>query len=120
MPLFNLVYHDCVLIPWKMAAGEWGIPRGTTGFLHCLLNGGLPYLSDTAEGETLEENIRQVHLLSELNLQVGMEKMVDHLFLSEDRRVQCTVFEGGTKVTVDFGTGNFEICYPSGRTVNQL
>ena len=120
VPLFNLVYHDCVLIPWKMAAGEWGIPRGTTGFLHCLLNGGLPYLSDTAEGETLEENIRQVHLLSELNLQVGMEKMVDHLFLSEDRRVQCTVFEGGTKVTVDFGTGNFEICYPSGRTVNQL
>jgi hypothetical protein len=41
-----------------MPAGGWGIPEGTTGFLQCLLNGGMGYMSDTLEGEELQENIR--------------------------------------------------------------
>ncbi|MBR6030091.1 MAG: hypothetical protein IKP40_13485 [Clostridia bacterium] len=117
VPLFNLVYHDCVMIPWKMEAGEWGIPEGTTGFLHCLLNGGMPYMSDQAEGEALEENIRQWKVISELHLHVADEKMTDHRFLTEDRQTQRTAFSDGTSVTVCFSDGRFEICYPDGRKV---
>ena len=120
VPLFNLVYHDCVMIPWKMEAGEWGIPEGTTGFLHCLLNGGMPYMSDEAEGEALAENIWQWRVISELHQQVAMEKMTDHQFLSADRKQQRTVFSDGTAVTVAFDTGAFEIRYPDGRTVTAL
>ena len=120
VPLFNLVYHDCVMIPWKPEAGEWGIPEGTTGFLHCLLNGGMLYLSDTAEGELLAENIRQWQVASELHRQVALEKMTGHEFLSEDRRRQRTSFADGTRVTVDFDRNSFLIEYPDGRSVDRL
>ena len=120
VPLFNLVYHDCVMIPWVMGTDTWGIPEGTTGFLHCLLNGGMPYLSDTAEGEALQENIRQWRIVSELHHRVAMEKMTAHRFLSADRQAQQTEFSDGTRVTVWFGENRFEIVYPDGRTVNAL
>ena len=120
VPLFNLVYHDCVMIPWKMGADEWGIPRGTTGFLQCLLNGGMPYLSETAEGEDLEENIRQWRVCSDLHRQVAMEKMVSHTFLNAERTEQCAVYGDGTRVTVNFADGGFEIRYPDGRQVKSL
>lgn len=112
VPLFNLVYHDCVLIPWKMEAGEWGIPEGTTGFLQCLLNGGMGYLSDTLEGEELAENIRQAQIISELQHHVAREKMTLHRFLNDERTVQQTVFSDGTCVTVDFAAKTYDIVFP--------
>ena len=120
VPLFNLTYHDCVMIPWKMEAGEWGIPEGTTGFLHCLLNGGMPYMSDSAEGEELKENIAKWRVVSELHLQVAKVKMTDHGFLTPDRKKQFSVFADGTRVTVDFGENTFEIRYPDGRAVSEI
>ena len=120
VPLFNLTYHDCVMIPWKMEAGEWGIPEGTAGFLHCLLNGGMLYMSEKAEGEALEENIRQWRVVSELHRQVAKEKMTGHCFLSEDRSRQRAEFSCGTRVTVDFSDNTFEILYPDGRRVTEL
>ena len=112
VPLFNLVYHDCVIIPWMMGTDEWGIPEGTTGFLNALLCGGMGYMSDSAEGEALEENIRQWRTISELQHHVAMEKMVSHEFLSEDRKIQRTIFGDGTVVTVNFGENTYDIRYP--------
>ncbi|MBQ8159738.1 MAG: hypothetical protein IJ083_03210 [Clostridia bacterium] len=120
VPLFNLVYHDCVMIPWKMEKDEWGIPEGTTGFLQCLLNGGMPYMSDTLEGEELDENIRQVKVASELHRHVAMERMEQHRFLSDDRKVQETVYSDGTSVRVSFLDNTFEITYPDGRVVRSI
>ncbi|MBQ8081257.1 MAG: hypothetical protein IJ240_05085, partial [Clostridia bacterium] len=111
-PLFNLVYHDCVLIPWMMPAGEWGIPQGTTGFLQCLLNGGMGYMSETAEGAELDENIAQWKTIRDLQRHVAKEKMVGHEFLNEDRTRQRTAFADGTRVTVDFAAGTYRIEYP--------
>lgn len=112
VPLYNLVYHDCVLIPWKMEAGEWGIPEGTTGFLHAVLNGGMGYMSESLEDEALAENIAQWKTLSELSHHVAMEKMVGHEFLSPDRSLQRTTFSDGTRVTVNFKENSYQICYP--------
>ena len=103
-----------------MEEGEWGIPKGTSGFLQCLLNGGMPYMSDTAEGEALDENIRQWRVISELHSHVAMEKMTDHCFLNSDRTKQRTRFSDGTQVTVDFGKNTFEILYPDGRAVTEI
>lgn len=113
VPLYNLVYHDCVIIPWMMPEGEWGIPKGTTGFLHCLLNGGMGYMSETAEGEALQTNIAQWKVIRELQERVAMEKMTNHEFLSEDRAVQRTTFGDGTRVTVDFAKNTYQIEYPA-------
>ncbi len=118
VPLFNLTYHDCVMIPWKMDAGEWGIPEGTTGFMHALLNGGMGYISDQAEGEALARNIAQWRILSRLQKQVAYEKMTEHAFLTPDRNRQETVFSDGTRVTVDFATNGFRIVYPDGEVVD--
>ena len=112
VPLFNLVYHDCVVIPWKMEEREWGIPAGTTGFLQALLNGGMGYMSDSAEGEALEENIAQWRVIAELQRHVAMEPMVSHAFVSADRTVQRTIFGDGTRVTVDFANRTYDIAYP--------
>ena len=111
-PLYNLVYHDCVIIPWMMPEGEWGIPKGTTGFLHCLLNGGMGYMSETAEGEALQKNIEQWKVVRELQEHVALEPMTGHAFLSEDRAVQRTTFGDGTSVTVDFAKNTYRIDYP--------
>ena len=41
-----------------------------------------------------------------------MEKMVSHEFLSEDRKIQRTIFGDGTVVTVNFGENTYDIRYP--------
>ena len=110
-PLFNLVWHDCVIIPWFMDAGTWGIPEGTTGFLHCLLGGGMGYMSEEAEGDKLQENIAQWQVISELQSHVAREQMVSHEFLNDDRTRQRTVFSDGTAVEVDFADGTYHITY---------
>lgn len=112
VPLFNLVYHDCVLIPWMMAGDTWGIPEGTSGFLHALLNGGMGYLDGHLEGDGLAENIRQWRTIRELQQHVAMEKMEAHEFLGTDGTRQRTTFSDGTQVTVDFAAGTYEIRYP--------
>lgn len=112
VPLFNLVYHDCVIIPWVMGGEQWGIPQGTSGFLHALLSGGMAYMGEALEGEALEENIRQWRTLSGLQRRVAMEQMVNHEFLTDDRSVQRTTFSDGTQVTVNFGDGAYTVSYP--------
>ncbi len=44
VPLFDLVYHDAILLPWSLGKGAWGIPEADLGFLHGLGHAGLPYL----------------------------------------------------------------------------
>jgi len=115
VPLFNLTWHDCVIIPWMMDADSWGMPKGTNGFLQCLLNGGMGYMSETAEGEALAENIRQWKQISQLQQHVAREQMVNHEFLNEDRTRQRTEFSDGTTVEVDFAANTYRITYPAGQ-----
>ena len=109
VPLLNLVYHDCFLIPWKLIKGEWGTPEGQSGFLHALLNGGMGYVETELTGAELEENIAQCKVVSALQKQVAHAEMVSHAFLSGDRAVQQTTFSNGTTVTVDFDKETYEI-----------
>ena len=107
-PLFSLVYHDALLIPWEMGDdGGWGIPRGDSGRLHCLLNAGLPYVYSADP-----EAVRRVNEAAELARYCGMSEMVSHEFLGEGYRRQKSVFSDGTEVMVDFATGEYRIHYP--------
>lgn len=99
VPLFNLVYHDSILLPWDMGEdGGWGIPKGDAGRLHCLLNAGLPYVGPGADEATLA----RVHEAADLAQRCAMQEMVEHEFLDVTRRLQRTTFADGTQVTVDF------------------
>ncbi len=105
VPLFNLVYHDALLLPWSLGKGAWGIPENDLGYLHGLANAGLPYLS-LRPGE---KELVRVRTMSALHERVGLLEMTNHEFLDESFRKQRTTFADGTKVTVDLDRDTFEI-----------
>ncbi|GMW02585.1 MAG: hypothetical protein AMXMBFR84_37210 [Candidatus Hydrogenedentota bacterium] len=108
VPLFNLVYHDSIMLPWSMTErGGWGIPENDPGRLHCLLNAGLPYLYPSAD----DAHYAIVKEAAELAKRTAHEEMVSHEFLDEARRKQRTTFSDGTVVTVDLEAATHEIVY---------
>ncbi|MBC8472702.1 MAG: hypothetical protein H8D56_24840 [Planctomycetes bacterium] len=105
VPLFNLVYHDALLLPWSLGKGAWGIPENDLGYLHGLANAGLPYLSLNPG----EEELVRVRTMSALHERAGLSEMTNHEFLDESYRKQRTTFADGTKVTIDLDSATFEI-----------
>jgi hypothetical protein len=105
VPLFNLVYHDALLLPWSLGKGSWGIPENDLGLLHGLANAGLPYLSLRPS----EQELKQVRTMCALHERVGLLEMTKHEFLDESLRKQRTAFADGTTVTIDLDKNNFEI-----------
>jgi hypothetical protein len=105
VPLLNLVYHDCVIIPWKTGTGEWGTPEGQLGFLHGLLNGGIGYISPNAD----EAEVNRVKELSALHEKIAHAEMLTHEFLNPERTVQRVVYSNGVRVTVDFENEKYEV-----------
>lgn len=112
VPLFNLVYHDSILLPWHMTdSGGWGIPDGDAGWLHCVLNAGLPYVSPGAGPEQIE----RVKEVSALAARLGLLEMTDHQFVDGARRVQRTTYNDGTKVTVNFDQKTYTVSPKPGK-----
>jgi len=108
VPLFSLVYHDALLLPWSLGKGSWGIPQDDLGYLHGLANAGLPYLSLSPGAEHLE----QVRTMCALHERVGLREMTSHEFLDESFRKQRTTFADGTTVTIDLNAGTFVVAPP--------
>lgn len=112
VPLFNLVYHDSLLMPWYLTeSGGWGIPNGDAGWLHCVLNAGLPYVGPGASPQQIER-VREICALGE---HLNTQDMVNHEFLDDARRIQRTTFADGTKVTVDFEKKAYKVTNPRER-----
>ena len=110
VPLFNLVWHESLIIPWtkifKTDFDRWKcIPYTDTPYLHALLNGDTIYLPI----EPNEDEIDVCNKVLELHKRVALEEMVEHRFLDDSYRVQQTVFSDGTKVTVNFDTDEYKI-----------
>ena len=117
VPLYNLVYHDCVIQPWMMEK----VSEEEDYMLYALLNGGAPYLiRDAAYPNTdgafddgislkLEEDIRRSKVVSTLHEKVGKCEMVKHEILDGNWKHQRTTFSNGTTVTVDFEKQTYEI-----------
>jgi len=107
IPLFSLVYHDALLLPWSMGKGSWGIPETDLGMLHALLNGGMPYLSI----DPSEEELERVRTVCELHQNVALLEMANHEFLDGSYRRQRSTFADGTQVLIDLDAETHEITY---------
>lgn len=121
VPLFNLVYHDCVIQPWMMDKFE----DGEDYMLYALLNGGAPYLIREAaypgidgafsqDGKavmSVEEMVGRCRVVAGLHERVAKSEMLRHEIDREDPSIQRTVFSDGTVVTVDFGRQTYEISH---------
>ncbi len=118
VPLFNLVYHDCLIEPWMMDR----VSDEEDYMLYALLNGGAPYLlrdgaypnfdgSFETVGLSLREDIRRSGVVSELHEKVAKCEMVCHELVDGDYEIHRTIFSDGTTVTVDFRRQTYEIVY---------
>ncbi len=105
VPLFDLVYHDSILLPWSLGKGAWGIPETDLGFLHGLGHAGLPYLSIAPSAAELAE----VRTMCALNARLAAVELVGHEFLDGSLRRQRFTYADGTAVTIDLDAGTWEV-----------
>lgn len=101
IPLLNLVYHDCLVVPWiglKDTRGGDGIPKNDSAYSHAILNGDPVYCPIDAT----KEQIAEVKFACALSEKLALCEMVKHEFLSDDFRKQRTTFSDGTTIEVDF------------------
>ena len=109
VPLFELVYHDCLFVPCSLAT-KANVPFKNNGFLRALLHGNLPYLRTNDN----EEQIAKVNLVCRLNREVALSPMVRHSFIGEGYAVQESEFENGIRVRIDLDKASYEIYWADG------
>ncbi len=114
IPLFNLVYHDCVMIPWMMDKPN------DDYMLYALLNGGMPYFRrDPAYPNIdgafshgvvpLDKQVSRCQAVSNLYQQIYQAEMVKHEFIDGNVRKQKTTFSNGICVEIDLDKGIYQI-----------
>ena len=127
VPLGNLIYHDCIIVPWNWF-NNWGIPKGEDGDLYGALNAGMPYLhpygnelrkigtdNRTADvemmnDEELKKELERVKPLCELQEKLYNKEMVKHEFLGSYRKQKAT-YSDGTSVVIDLDKNTYKINY---------
>lgn len=116
VPLFNLVFHDCVIIPWPMektARDDY--------MLYALINGGIPYLVregaynnvdavfDGYEKIDEHENISRCKIVANLHALIGKEEMLFHHFIDDDYLIQEVQFANGIVVKINLHDNTYNI-----------
>lgn len=115
VPLFNLVYHDCAIIPWMMEKHE-----EEDYFLYAILNGGIPYLrrdgayqnidgSFDSDNLPFNEHLERCKIVNKLHERVAMSEMTDFKILDEDGFKQQSTFDDKIIVSIDLKTGEYSI-----------
>ncbi len=117
VPLFNLVYHECMILPWPMDQH----PDTEDYMLYALLNGGGAYLEkdgaypntdgvfDTDLPKDLRKAWERTKVVVELQERIAKCEMVSHHFLNHDWKQQETRFSDGTCVRIDFNTQTYAV-----------
>jgi hypothetical protein len=95
VPLFNLVYHDAILTPYR------------PDDLHGLLNGGMPQFSSLGEEESNQLSL--IRRMAALHRRVALLEMTKHEFVDAGFRKERTTFADGTTVTVDWDANTVEV-----------
>lgn len=102
VPLYNLVYHDAVLVTY--GAGRSG---GEKNLLLGILCGGVPELP--VASEVGEGALALIKKMSALHKRVALLEMTNHEFLDTARHQERTTFADGTTVSVNWDSNTVEI-----------
>ena len=106
LPLWELVYHDCVVTQWYWGDYNNKLPAlWDKRDLFNVLYGTAPMFMFRADfwRKNTARFARSYRTVCPLVRKVGYAEMTDHRFLTPNRDVQQTAFAGGTTVTVNFG-----------------
>jgi hypothetical protein len=121
LPLWELVYHDCVVAQWYWGDYNNKLPAlWDKRDLFNVLYGTPPmFMFDRKLWQAQRERFVQSYRNTCPHVRaVGYEEMIDHLILTGDRNLQQTVFANGTVITVNFGNADYRL--PSGQVVKAL
>jgi len=112
LPLWELVYHDCVVAQWYWGDYNNKLPAlWQKRDLFNILYGTAPmFMFDSRLWEQNKERFaRSYKNICDVTRAVGYADMTDHRFLTPDRDVQQTAFANGVIVTVNFGEKPFRL-----------
>lgn len=106
LPLWELVYHDCVVAQWYW--GDYNNKLPAVWDKRDLFNAlyGTPAMfmfNRDLWQKNKERFVKSYHATSAIARATGYSEMIDHRFLSADRSVQETAFANGVRVVVNFG-----------------
>lgn len=112
LPLWELVYHDCVCAHWYWGDYNNKLPtlwdkRDLFNVLYGTM--GMYMFNDAQWAQDKERFVRSYRMTSPVARKTGYNEMLDHRILSADRLVQRTTFADGTVVTVNFGETPFKL-----------
>jgi len=116
IPLFNLVFHECIVIPWDglHSRGAWSIAPSDPPYIWALLCGGTIYLHQ----HSTKEDVEYGKIALELHKQIALCELTRHEILDESGRERRSTFSDGTVIEANLDSGEFCIKYPDGRVVS--
>ncbi len=110
LPLWELVYHDCVVAQWYWGDYNNKLPAiWDKRDLFNILYGTPPMFMFNSRiwRQNRERFADSYSKISPLARATGYSEMIDHQFLTPDRSVQQTAFANGATITVNFGDRPF-------------
>lgn len=121
IPLWELVYHDCVVAQWYW--GDYNNKAPEVWNRRDLFNAlyGTPpmYMFDKATWEKEKQRFASSYqAICPLVRKLGYDEMLSHEFVTPDHAVQRTRWKSGAEVVVNFGDSAYNL--PDGRTVNPM
>jgi len=121
LPLWELVYHDCVVSTWYWGDYNNKLPAiwDKRDLFNALYGTPPMFMFDRKEWERDHERFAQSYRATcPVARATFYSEMTDHRFLSADRMVQQTRFANGTIITVNFSEQPFKLS--DGRMVGPL
>jgi hypothetical protein len=112
IPLFELVYHDCVACSWYWGDSSNRVPElWDERDIFNALYGTMPLwiLDLKTWGENKDRFVKSYRCGTPVARATGYDEMTDHAFLTEDHTVQSTAFADGTHVWANFGTKPYQL-----------
>jgi len=107
LPLWELVYHDCVVADWYWGDYNNKLPAlwDRRDLFNSLYATPPMFMFDRALwNQNKARFVQSYQQIEPIVRAVGYSEMTDHRLLTTDRSVQQTVFADGTTVTVNFGS----------------
>ena len=118
LPLWELVYHDCVVAHWYWGDYSNKLPAlwDRRDLWNALYGTAPMFMFDrTVWVREKERFVRSYRATAPIARATGYSEMLSHEWLTPDHAVQRTRFADGTAVTVDFGTGTCRVEHGSAR-----
>jgi len=112
LPLWELVYHDCVVAQWYWGDYNNKLPAiWDKRDLFNILYGTPPMFMFTRQvfNQNKGRFAQSYKNVCPVARAVGYAEMTDHSFLTDDRNVQQTKFANGTTITVNFGDESYSL-----------